>query len=433
MTQRGRAAKPVPMKAPFAALLGALLAVPAMADLVPPPSRERIAGLALVRVAADGAVNIETEGCAVYAGDGVTCEKPLTAQSIFRVASISKLVAALGVMRLVEEGRLDLDRDVSDYLGWSLRNPAFPDQAITLRMILAHTSSLRDGDYVMPLGTRVAEKVREAQFWSASKGPADGYFAYSNTGFVVLGTIMEAATGERFDRLMTRLVLAPLGLDAGYNWSGVSDAGLANAAALYRTAKEAYDPDAAWVVQIDDLKGVRPACPVVRASPDDPCDLEAYVPGTHGGLFGPQGGLRISPEGLGKIARLILGGGEVDGVRLLKPETLDAMMTPAWIADGTNGSIEGESASMCAYGISMQALGLSNDPCRDNVFGDGRVRWGHLAEAWGLYGGFWIDREAGTASIYLVTGTSTSPWDRPGTRSAFTALEEELSARLLTR
>ena len=57
-------------------------------------------------------------------------------------------------MRLVEQGRLDLDRDVSDYLGWSLRNPAFPDRPITLRLLLSHRSSLRDGvDYAIPLGT----------------------------------------------------------------------------------------------------------------------------------------------------------------------------------------------------------------------------------------------------------------------------------------
>ena len=397
-------------------------------------AEERLAGLALVTVAKDGKIKIETEGCAVYAADGQTCQMPLTAQSVIRVASISKLVVALGVMRLVEAGTLDLDRDVSDYLGWPLRNPSFPDAPITLRMILSHTSSLRDGDYVMPLGTRVAEKLKEAQFWAADKGPVDRYFAYANTGFVVVGTVMEAATGERFDRLMTRLVLEPLGLDAGYNWSGVSDAGIAKAAALYRTGDDAYDPAAAWVAQTDDLKGVRPACPVFRASVDDPCDLDSYVPGTHGGLFGPQGGLRISPEGLAKIARLILGQGEVDGVRLLKTQTLAAMMSPYWVADGANGAVDGESASMCAYGISMQALNASAaSSCRDNVFGDGRVRWGHLAEAYGLFGGLWVDAEAGTAAIYLVTGTSSDPRDRPGTRSAFTALEEDLSVRLLSK
>ncbi len=53
----------------------------------------------------------------------------LTIDDPVRIASITKLVVALGVMRMVEEGRLELDRDVSDYLGWPLRNPAFAGSA----------------------------------------------------------------------------------------------------------------------------------------------------------------------------------------------------------------------------------------------------------------------------------------------------------------
>ncbi|MFM5906483.1 MAG: serine hydrolase, partial [Novosphingobium sp.] len=55
-------------------------------------------------------------------GRKVTIDDPV------RVASVSKLVTAIGVMRLVDQGRLNLDRDVSDYLGWPVRNPAFPDR-----------------------------------------------------------------------------------------------------------------------------------------------------------------------------------------------------------------------------------------------------------------------------------------------------------------
>ena len=68
----------------------------------------------------------------------------LTIDDPARIASITKLHVALGVMRLVEAGKLDLDRDVSDTLGWRLRNPAFPDRPITLRLLLSHRSSLRD-------------------------------------------------------------------------------------------------------------------------------------------------------------------------------------------------------------------------------------------------------------------------------------------------
>ena len=71
-------------------------------------------------------------------GRQVTVDDPV------RVASISKLIVALGVMRLVDQGRVSLDEDVSNYLGWELRNPAFPGTPITLRMLLSHRSSLDD-------------------------------------------------------------------------------------------------------------------------------------------------------------------------------------------------------------------------------------------------------------------------------------------------
>ena len=83
-------------------------------------------------------------------------KRRLTPNDPVRVASVSKLVVALGVMRLVDAGRLNLDRDVSDYLGWRLRNPAFPDTPITLRLLLSHQSSITDNvDYVIPLGGTV--------------------------------------------------------------------------------------------------------------------------------------------------------------------------------------------------------------------------------------------------------------------------------------
>src|SRR5688500_4600445 len=71
--------------------------------------------------------------------------RKVTADSPVRIASVSKLITALGVMRLVDAGVIELDRDVSDYLGWELRNPAFPDTPITLRLLLSHQSSLVDG------------------------------------------------------------------------------------------------------------------------------------------------------------------------------------------------------------------------------------------------------------------------------------------------
>ena len=71
-------------------------------------------------------------------------DKPAETATLFRVASISKLATTIGVLKLVEQGRLSLDADIATYLGYGVRNPDFPDVPITLRMLLTHTSSLRD-------------------------------------------------------------------------------------------------------------------------------------------------------------------------------------------------------------------------------------------------------------------------------------------------
>src|SRR4051812_41314032 len=137
--------------------------------------------------------------------------RALTIDSPVRIASISKLVVALGVMRLVEQGRLDLDRDVSDYLGWRLRNPAFPDRPITLRLLLSHRSSLRDDvDYAIPLGTELRAALAPPAAFDAAHPPG-AFFHYSNLNFPVIATVMERVGSQRFDRLMADLVLRPLG------------------------------------------------------------------------------------------------------------------------------------------------------------------------------------------------------------------------------
>ena len=63
-------------------------------------------------------------------------------KTCFRIASITKWVTAIGLMTLYDAGKLDLDKDISQYLGFTVRNPAYPNTPITARMILSHTSSL---------------------------------------------------------------------------------------------------------------------------------------------------------------------------------------------------------------------------------------------------------------------------------------------------
>jgi CubicO group peptidase (beta-lactamase class C family) len=333
----------------------------------------------------------------------------LTIKDPARIASISKLVVALGVMRLVEQRRLDLDRDVSDYLGWRLRNPAFPDRPITLRLLLSHRSSLRDEvDYVVPYGTMLQSVLGNPAAFDDAHPPGT-FFRYSNLNFPVIASVMERATGERFDRLMARLVLVPLALDACFNWTSCSDAAIARAAVLYA-------PDGSAVR--DDLGGRRPECPVLAPNG---CDLSGYVPGSNGALFSPQGGLRISVRDLAAIGRMLL----ARGGSFLSAASIETLVTPAWRFDGSNADTD--SGFFCAYGLAVQSLPTAREGCNDDLFGHGRAMIGHAGDAYGLRSGLWVDPARGVGIAYFATGNGDDP---PRGRTAFRAIEEQLAGRL---
>lgn len=391
-------------------LLGVLLAA------MPLHANEPIA---TVRVAFDreGITATDARGLA-----DIAANRAVTAADPVRIASISKLVTAIGVMRLVEAGQLDLDADVSRWLGWRLRNPAFPDTPITLRLLLSHRAGLTDaaGYYQVPLGGLLQDVLADPRAWDPVHAPGT-FFRYANLDFPLVASVMEKATGERFDRLMQRLVLQPLDIDGCFNWASCSDATAARAVVLYDEGRQPVR---------DDNRGHRPECPVVPAA-DGSCDLARWRAGDNGALFSPQGGLRISANGLAKIGRLLLSEGEVDGVRLLRPESVRTLVEPQWrYSPGTgltseeDESGQGGRGFFCRYGLAVQTLATPREGCHDDPFGDGTERFGHSGSAYGLLSGLWIDPVTGTGVAYFVTGV---PEARAGGRSAFSAIEERLA------
>lgn len=339
----------------------------------------------------------------------------LTIDDPVRVASISKLVVALGVMRLVEEGRLDLDEDVSERLGWRVRNPAFPQTPITLRLLLSHRSSLKDdGDrYVIPLGKSLREALADPAAFDSAHAPA-AYFRYSNLNFPVIASVMENATGERFDRLMDRLVLKPLGLDACFNWTTCSDARVVQGVVLYNTDGS---------VRKDDLASRQSKCQVASVSPQ--CDVGGYALGTNGALFSPQGGLRISARDLASVGQLLLNGGQHRGRPFLSKASIDALVRPEWRFDGSNGDTS--NGFYCAYGLAAQVLPTRVQGCRDDLFGDGRMVVGHAGEAYGLLSGLWIDRRRGVGIAYFAANTGGGPTQAG---SAYQPVEQWLAGKI---
>lgn len=357
-------------------------------------------------------------------GNGAGPDLPANRDTLYRIASISKMVTTLGLMRLVEEHQLDFDADVARYLGFNLRNPHFPERAITLRHLLTHTASLRDdAGYSFPAGTALREFVTpgarlygNGAMWSNKAGPGD-YFTYCNLGWGLIGTLMERVSGERFDRLMDRLLLQPLGLQAGYNPHELAPAARANVATLYRKRTvdtEVWDAAGPWIAQADDYQDKPPA---------PPPGIEGYVVGANATPFSPTGGLRISARDLGALMLMLMNGGRHDGRQILETATLARMFARQWTADGAGGNGDTMNGFFNAWGLGNAQF--PGQPGRRLVEG-GFDAVGHLGDAYGLRSVFAADLKQRNGMIVLAGGSAHDPSLQRGDYSALARYEERI-------
>lgn len=172
-------------------------------------AREDIAG-AVVLVVKDGKV-LFAKG---YGYADVGKKTPVTPDgTLFRPGSVSKLFTWTAVMQLVEQGKLDLDRDVNDYLDFKI--PATYPKPITLRNIMTHTSGFEETvkdmwlskpSEIVPIGDYVKAHV-PARIFPPGVTPA-----YSNYATTVAGYIVQRVSGEPFDDYIERHILFPLGM-----------------------------------------------------------------------------------------------------------------------------------------------------------------------------------------------------------------------------
>ncbi len=152
---------------------------------------------------------------------------PATPDHYYRLASVSKLVTAAAVMRLVETGRLDLDENIGTYLHGENEEPFFAGSSrsryrkvgITSRMLMSHTSCIWcDKFNPRPAVTKAVNvktnKGNDGYFYNDKPGTA---YHYSNYGAGILGCIIEAVTGRRLDEAVEELLFDRMGIDAGYS------------------------------------------------------------------------------------------------------------------------------------------------------------------------------------------------------------------------
>ena len=240
-----------------------------------------------------------------------------TPDTLFMLASVSKTVVATAVLQAIEDDLFGLDTHVNDVLPFPVRNRVHPDEPITVRQLLTHTSSIRDnwtlltasyvdGDAEMELRTFLRRYLAPGGADLApnnyySFGPGRSY-RYANVGVSLAAFLVEAAAGIGFDTWCERRIFAPLGMDrAGWHLAGLPRREIAmpytwsgNKNAYVPTGQYGY-PDYPDGAAQDDGPAARPA-----PGDGDGRRLVAWPPSPVGGhgpgaAAGPGAGPRAGP------------------------------------------------------------------------------------------------------------------------------------------
>ena len=256
--------------------------------LIPSQLQNRNIAGAVVSVVKDGNVLFQKG----YGYADVEAKRPiLPDQTLFRPGSISKLFTATAVMQLVEQGKLDLDRDVNDYLDFPI--PKTYPEPITLRQLLTHTGGFEETlknlfvvheSDMKPLRTYLVNQM-PARIFPPGKVPS-----YSNYGFALAGYIVARASGEKFVQYIANHILQPL-----------------------RMTSSTFDQPLPPQVAPQISKGY------ISAS-KKPRGFE-FVQAA------PAGALSTTAADMTRFMLVFLQNGSVDGVSILKPETVRQMET----------------------------------------------------------------------------------------------------------
>ena len=256
--------------------------------LLPAQLRSRDMAGAVVAVVKDGQVLL-AKG---YGEADVAAKKPVVAdQTLFRPGSISKVFTAIAVMQLVEQGKLDLDRDVNDYLDFAI--PKTFAEPITLRRLLTHTAGFEE--VLKNLFVPSAREMRPLRNYLVAAMPQRIFPpgkvpSYSNYGLTLAGYIVERVSNEPFDRYISAHILEPL-----------------------RMERSTF---------------MQPLPPELEASMS-----KGYVAAAQGARnfefvqAAPAGSLSTTATDMSRFMLALLADGTLDGATILKPETIHAMET----------------------------------------------------------------------------------------------------------
>lgn len=306
--------------------------------------------------------------------------KALTDPGIrMRMASISKAVTGRVACELAAAGELDLDGGVAEILGWSDAPKVL--QGVTVRMLLNHTSGLTDA------AGYIFERPQSPMGFVAGNAGAIGsghrpgtWFRYCNLNYVLLGTLLEAVSRQRFDLLARQLVLQPAGIRGGFNWAGVSLPQRDCRLPIYqrfggRLERQTEPEGADWTADIvwGDGRGY---------------SFDDYVLERDTLLFSPHAGLRLSVVEAARLARLL--GDDTAAGRLQRETT--------WKYDPARPN-----GNHCDGHFGEFGLGLTIYRNEKRIPGP---LVGHAGHALGFTGGVWFNEVSGVAAALFLTGSA---------------------------
>lgn len=266
-------------------------------------------------------------------------------------------------MQLVEKGVLHLDDDVSDLIGFKIRNPKFPDTPITLKMVLSHSSSLNDDQGYFTLNTINPDST---DHWEKSYNdykPGTAY-EYCNLNYNLAGTILEKWSDTRFDQYIVQHILDPMGIYGGYDVDSLDRSKFVN---LYE-----YNP------KTDTFEN-SPAAYQSRAEA-----LTHYKMGYDTPLFSPTGGMKISARDLAKYMTMQMNLGQYKGTQILSKESAKTIQTP--VINITDKA---------AYGLAIFTV--------QNLV-ENETLIGHTGSAYGLYSAMFFDPDKKVGFVAITNG-----------------------------
>ena len=288
---------------------------------------------------------------------------PLTNASIFRIASISKSFTTTAIMQLVAEKKIRLDQDISELVGFKVRNPAYPNTVITLKMALSHRSSINDSEGYFSLDAiDPATNPNFAKCYNAYE-PDKGYM-YCNLNYNLAGSILEKITGIRFDKYIQQQILDPLGLYGGYNVNALDSNLIAKIYEFNKETKSFTLSPNAYATRTEEINN--------------------YTMGRSTPIFSPTGGMKISANDLAKYMIMHSQLGKYEGGRMI-PKKLSQQMQ-AIISEE-----EG-------YGMALE---------NTTQLIAGKTMIGHTGSAYGLYSMLFFEPKEKIGFVVISNGCDT--------------------------